>query len=101
MRLDPRPTIPESPQSMVRRLVELFVRVNGQVNNLTEGRISADHSATTAAPTTGTWIQGDEVRNSAPTEAGTASSKYVIVGWKCVASGTPGTWVEMRCLTGN
>lgn len=72
-----------------------------QVNNLTEGRISAVTNATTAAPTTGPNQQGDFVRNSAPTELGAASSKYVIFGWVCVASGTPGTWLQCRVLTGN
>lgn len=72
-----------------------------QVNNLTEGRITAVTNATTAAPTTGPNKQGDFVRNSAPTELGSASSKYVIFGWVCVASGTPGTWVQCRFLTGN
>ena len=72
-----------------------------QVNNLTEGRISAVTNATTAAPTTGPNQQGDFVRNSAPVEAGAALSKYVVIGWVCVASGTPGTWVQCRVLTGN
>jgi hypothetical protein len=72
-----------------------------QVNNLTEGRITAVTNATTAAPTTGPHAQGDFLRNSAPTELGSASSKYVIFGWVCVASGTPGTWLQCRYLTGN
>ncbi len=72
-----------------------------QVNNLTEGRIAAVTNATTAAPTSGPNQQGDFVRNSAPTELGSASSKYVIFGWVCVASGTPGTWQQCRFLTGN
>lgn len=72
-----------------------------QVNNLTEGRIAAVTNATTAAPTSGPNQQGDFVRNSAPTELGSASSKYVIFGWVCVASGTPGTFVQCRFLTGN
>lgn len=72
-----------------------------QVNLLSEGRIAGKYAATTAAPTTGSWVQGDEVTNSAPTELGTGGSKYFIDGWKCVVSGTPGTWVQKRCLTGN
>lgn len=55
----------------------------------------------TTVPTSGTWAQGNFVRNSAPSEAGSGGSKYVIIGWSCVASGTPGTWVACRCLTGN
>lgn len=74
--------------------------ITKQVNDLTEGRIFADHSAMTAAPTTGTFYRGDVLRNSAPSELGAAGSKYVITGWVCVVSGTPGTWVEARALTG-
>lgn len=39
----------------------------------------------TAAPTTGAWLAGDIVWNTAPT---TNSAR----GWVCVAAGTPGTW---------
>lgn len=72
-----------------------------QINLLSEGRIAGWYTAVTAAPTSGTWLQGDSVKNSAPTELGVAASKYVIEGWICVASGAPGTWVQKRCLTGN
>jgi hypothetical protein len=63
-------------------------------------RLAAYNSATTA-PTGNTWAAGDIVRNSAPAEAGEAGSKYVIIGWICTVSGTPGTWLAMRTLTGN
>lgn len=72
-----------------------------QVNLLTEGRLAAVHNAGTAAPTTGAWQAGDFLRNRAPTELGSAGSKYVIEGWLCVSSGTPGSWVQKRFLTGN
>lgn len=78
-----------------------YRQIAKQVNGLSEGRISASHSALTAAPTGGTWAAGDFVRNSAPSEAGTAGSKYVNVGWVCVTGGSPGTWVQCRYLTGN
>ncbi len=71
-----------------------------QVNQLTEGRITAVTNAATAAPVSGPNLQGDFIRNSAPTELGAASSKYVIYGWACTVSGTPGTWVPCRFLTG-
>lgn len=41
----------------------------------------------TAAPTTGTYAQGDYVRNSAPA---VGQPK----GWICTVAGTPGTWVS-------
>lgn len=55
----------------------------------------------TAAPTTGTWAVGDEVVNNSPAELGVAASKYVIEKWKCTVAGSPGTWLPLRCLTGN
>jgi len=82
-------------------IAELMRDIANQVNFLSEGRIAAHYAATTAAPTTGTYTQGDFVKNSEPAELGTAASKYFIDGWVCVSSGTPGTWVEKRCLTGN
>lgn len=39
----------------------------------------------TAAPTTGTFVQGDIVWNTAPAASGA-------IGWACVTGGTPGTW---------
>ncbi|TBN49181.1 hypothetical protein [Pseudomonas sp. BGI-2] len=72
-----------------------------QINLISEGRIAGFYTALTAAPTSGAWMQGDSVKNSTPSELGAAASKYVIEGWVCVVSGTPGTWVQKRCLTGN
>ena len=72
-----------------------------QVNALSEGRMAGTYNALTAAPTTGPWAIGDYIKNSAPAEAGSAASKYVILGWVCTVSGTPGTWLQCRALTGN
>lgn len=82
-------------------ITKLFTEIQNQVNGNTEGSISTSHAAMTAAPTSGTYAQGDFVRNSTPTELGSASSKYVIIGWICTASGPPATFVACRCLTGN
>ena len=81
--------------------LRLLREIAAQLNGLSEGRMAASHAALTAAPTTGTWSQGDKVRNSAPSELGSAGSKYVIDGWICTVSGTPGTWLQQRTLTGN
>jgi hypothetical protein len=71
------------------------------LNLLTDGRLSGTNNAVSSVPTSGTFAQGDFVRNSAPTELGTAGSKYVVLGWLSVAGGTPGTFVPCRALTGN
>lgn len=39
----------------------------------------------TAAPSGGTWAQGDIVYNTTPSAGG-------FIGWVCVSAGTPGTW---------
>ncbi|MGL6246208.1 hypothetical protein [Pseudomonas sp.] len=97
MKLRTTPTVGTTDPVLQRELREHAT----QVNLLSEGRIAGRYAATTAPPTSGDWMQGDEVHNSTPTEIGTAGSKYFIDGWKCIASGTPGTWVQKRCLTGN
>jgi len=56
---------------------------------------------TGTAPTSGTWIAGDEVKIAAPTIAGTAGSQYMVVGYRCTTGGTPGTWTPERVLTGS
>lgn len=55
----------------------------------------------TSAPTFGTWNQGDYVPNLLPKELGATGNKYVVQGWRCVATGSPGSWVEVRTFTGN
>lgn len=82
-------------------LNRFFREIAVQVNGLSEGRASALYQSAQSAPTTGTWALGDFVNNSNPSELGTASSKYVIVGWQCLVAGTPGTWVQRRAPTGN
>ena len=93
--LNTTPRIGRDP-SLNRELMEHATLVNA----LSDGRIAAT-TARNAPPTLGSYTRGDFVRNSAPAELGSASSKYVIDGWTCVAGGTPGTWVQKRSLTGN
>lgn len=78
-----------------------YRQVAQQVNALSEGLISASYSAATSVPTSGTWNQGDFVKNKTPSELGAAASKYVVLGWVCTVAGTPGTWLQCRALTGN
>lgn len=108
MRLNIDPNLPTNPalsqqwlSQLSTRLTMLFRDVAQQVNGVTEGKVSAITNAYTSYPTSGTWSQGDFIRNSAPSELGIAGSKYVILGWVCTAAGSPGTWVSCRALTGN
>lgn len=87
--------------SALKRAMEPLIR---QLNAISEGQIAGATNAATAPPSAGTttaYAQGDFVRNSVPTELGTAGAKYVIYGWICVASGSPGTWKQCRFPTGN
>jgi hypothetical protein len=96
------PAVEQGWPSQFHRALSLFlVRVSRQVNLMSEGKITGASNALTAAPTTGTFVVGDFVRNSTPSEAGAGGSKYVVFGWTCTAAGTPGTWLPLRCLTGN
>jgi len=106
MKLNEQLQLPHAPATEYdRRLAQVLYAVFGQVarkvNAMASGSASALDGGGTAAPTTGAWAQGDTWRNTAPTEQGTAGSKYVVLGWICVTSGEPGTWRQMRALTGN
>jgi hypothetical protein len=84
-----------------KRLIEHQRDVANQLNGLSEGRIVNNYQAQTTIPTTGSYVQGDKIWKSNPVEAGGVGNKYVVIGYICVASGSPGTLVEMRVLTGN
>ncbi|QLG87646.1 hypothetical protein HQ393_04910 [Chitinibacter bivalviorum] len=88
-------------KTLVFALMQWLRSASSQINATADGRITAYDSAQTAAPSSGTWQQGDFVLNKTPSELGSAGSKYIIHGWRCVTSGTPGAWVQCRMLTGN
>ena len=101
MRLQEKPLLPLDPSRLNVVLDQQFFAIATKVNGLADGRLSQIDNARTSVPTTGTWAQGDFVRNSTPSELGAAASKYVIFGWLCTVGGTPGTFVQCRFLTGN
>lgn len=106
MRLPDRPFLPVGAETEYDRrlsvaLQDLLGKVSRKVNTLAAGRIAEAEETATAAPTSGLWVRGDQVRNSEPSELGSSGSRYVVIGWACVASGEPGTWVQCRFLTGN
>lgn len=105
MKLDARVRFPADKAQQDRKLTDLFNALADQLNRLSEGQIVASYTARTSVPTTGTWQQGDFVRNSTPAEAGGAGAKYVVFGWIRLTSGSNNVlntdWVAARVLTGN
>lgn len=101
MKLNELPKIsgPQSP-TFLQEITKVFRETAQKVNQIGGGAYSGHDNQGTAAPTTGTWAQGDFIMNSNPTVLGAAASQYVVQGFKCVAGGTPGTWVQVRTLTG-
>ena len=83
--------------ALMRRLAELQRENAALINAVAEGKIAGSVNAASAAPTTGDYAIGDFVRNSSPTEEGTAGAKFVTFGWFKLASG----FVPMHFLTGN
>lgn len=105
-----QPLLPVSPSSaydvaLNRMLYDFFRQLVGKVNDMSAGFITAQDTALTSAPSSGEWKKGDFVRNSSPSELGTAPNKYVILGWLRITDGSANVlntdWVACRCLTGN
>lgn len=84
-------------------MTEMVRQLEDSINRLSSGAIYQNYNATTSTPsgTTVAHSVGDVVKNAIPTELGTAGNMYVVWGWVCLASGTPGTFRELRALTGN
>lgn len=97
----PMPSSAQYDELLNSALYRLLREFAAQINGISEGQIQAVTNKATAAPTAGSYNQGDKIWNSAPEELGSGGSKYLILGWCNVAAGIPGTWKEMRVLTGN
>lgn len=103
MKLQELPNLPINAtdvKSLYPALTKFMRETAQKVNQVSSGTFAGYDGASTAAPTTGTWAQGDFVLNSNPTVLGAAASQYTVLGFLCVAGGTPGTWVQFRGLTG-
>jgi hypothetical protein len=106
MRLEENPLLPRDPnlpyaEQLNFVLARVFRNIAQKVNAIGDGRLAGSDLVASSIPTTGTYRQGDFIKNSAPVEAGVAASKYVVVGWICTVSGSPGTLLQCRYLTGN
>jgi hypothetical protein len=85
------------PVNVPQEVAQWMREAMAQVNALSECQMAATYGAMTAAPTGGTWAEGDFVPNKTPSELGSGGSKYVITGWQYVG----GVWLQRRALTGN
>jgi hypothetical protein len=88
------------------RVADIVRALCSQVSNLSEGRLSARYYNATVIPsaTAMPGAVGDIVWDSNTTVRGSVApgvaASYVRLGWVCTVSGAPGTWQEMRVLTG-
>lgn len=97
------PIVDDTPgalQRVVTRLYDMLRSIAIQLNSLSEGSIAGRYSAGVSVPAAGSYKQGDIRWNTAPIVSGSAGSRYVVLLWVCIASGTPGTWVECQTRTG-
>jgi hypothetical protein len=83
------------------RMLNNWYETGGIVTKLRDWNGAYYETRGTAAPASEYWTVGSRSKNTAPAEAGSGGSKYVIDGWVCTVAGTPGTWLQQRCLTGN
>jgi hypothetical protein len=89
------------PAEYNRQVIDAIIAdLQNQINNLSEGMLTARYNAQTTFPTTGTYNVGDIVYNATPSELGMPGSKYILLAWMCTVS-DPLTFRELRCLTGN
>ena len=90
---------------LARTLTEYLERVSRKLDGMSYGRVAEHDTATPAPPVAGTWARGDFVRNSAPSQLGSAGSRYVVIGWTRTTNGSTNVlntdWFEARVLTGN
>jgi hypothetical protein len=103
-RLDLANRVPEKYEK--NTFSEIVRLITGQLNRVSEGKLSGRHNAQASAPvgTATAYAVGDFVPDSNCTVRGSIApglaASYVRIGWVCVAPGTPGTFVEERVLTG-
>ena len=94
------------PEKYTRADIAPIIRaICSQVNLLSEGKIQARYQAQVSVPAGSVSAQvGDIVWDSNTTVRGSVApgiaASYVRLGWVCNVAGNPGTWQEIRTLTG-
>lgn len=80
--------------------------ITSPLSQMLDGRIQPKATATTVPSGSAVaYTPGDIVWDSAPTVRGSVApgvaASYVRAGWICTAAGSPGTFQEIRWLTGS
>ena len=83
-------------------VADIIRAIGTHVDGLVDGSIAYRDNAVSVAPTSSVVppAAGDLLWKLNPTVQGTVGAQYVTYAFMCVADGTPGTWVELRGLTG-
>jgi hypothetical protein len=85
--------------------VPVFDKGSSQVARVANNEGLASTYYSDSMPTSGSWNRGDVVHVASPVETGSRGSKYILVGWIRITSGSTNVlnkdWMEMRTLTGN
>lgn len=104
-KLDLVSRVPEKYEKAV--FADIIRAICGQVNPLSETRLAARYNAQASVPTgtaisyaVGDFVPDNNCTVGASVAAGTALS-YLRLGWVCRVAGTPGTFEEVRILTGS
>lgn len=84
---------------------DIVKAITSQLNQLSEGRLTARYQAQSTVPTTVVSnAVGDITWDSNPTVIGSiapgVAASYVRLGWVCTVAGTPGTLKEIRVAVG-
>lgn len=85
----------------INGVLETTKLYNNEMKKTINDSISNSNDFHIAPPTKGDWVRGDVVKNYRPVEQGKAGSLFIIDGWTCLTTGTPGTWIQNKILTGN
>lgn len=76
-------------------------RYNGAVIKKNYNGIRSSTYYGGSIPLSGNYKLGDKIINENPKENGDVGNKYIIDSWVCTVAGEPGTWTELRMMTGN
>lgn len=96
MKLPEAPLLPAdgNTQQLMIALNKWMRQVSQQVNGISAGQASSVPNASTVPPADGTGNPGDFVAKQGAVATGPAGAQTVMIGWRCISTGTSTQWVE-------